>query len=194
MSQDSTSVDYYEVLQISVNAEPDTIHRVYRLMAQRFHPDNQETGNEIRFRQIREAYDILSDPDRRAQYDVTHAQRRQARVRVVNEGVRAENDFQLEQIVRLSTLEALYAQRRVDPAKPGIFLLDLEELVGTPREHLEFTLWYLVEKGLIKRGDNARLLITAEGVDFLEQNYQVNLQRRRLRSHSESSTARESVA
>ncbi len=193
MSQDS-SVDYYEVLQISVNAEPDTIHRVYRLMAQRFHPDNQETGNEIRFRQIREAYDVLSDPDRRAQYDVTHTQKRQARVRVVNEGVRVENDFQLEQIVRLSILEALYAQRRVDPNKPGVFLLDLEELVGTPREHLEFTLWYLVEKGMVKRGDNARMLITAEGIDFLEQNFQVNLQRRRLRSHSESSAPRESVA
>src|SRR5262249_26511616 len=152
---------------------PDTIHRVYRLMAQRFHPDNQETGNEIRFRQIREAYDVLSDPEKRAQYDISHTQQRQSRVRVVNEGVRAENDFQFEQIIRLSVLESLYAQRRVDPSKPGIFLLDLEELVGTPREHLEFTLWYLVEKQLIKRGDNARLLITAEGVDFLEGNFQL---------------------
>jgi len=36
--------DYYEILQISVNAEPDTVHRVYRLLAQRFHPDNKERG------------------------------------------------------------------------------------------------------------------------------------------------------
>ena len=48
--------DHYETLQISPNADPDTIHRVYRLLAQRFHPDNQETGDTARFRQITEAY------------------------------------------------------------------------------------------------------------------------------------------
>ena len=64
--------DYYEVLQVSANAEPDTIHRVYRLLAQRFHPDNQETGNSDRFHQVHEAYTVLSDPERRAKYDVSY--------------------------------------------------------------------------------------------------------------------------
>jgi uncharacterized protein YabN with tetrapyrrole methylase and pyrophosphatase domain len=45
MSND-TEIDYYEVLQISANAEPETVHRVYRLLAQRFHPDNIESGDE----------------------------------------------------------------------------------------------------------------------------------------------------
>jgi curved DNA-binding protein len=40
--------DYYEVLQVSTSADPDTITRVYRLLAQRFHPDNQKTGYEAR--------------------------------------------------------------------------------------------------------------------------------------------------
>src|SRR5713101_2447234 len=128
MTQDP-SVDYYEALQISVNAEPDTIHRVYRLMAQRFHPDNLDTGNEIRFRQIREAYDVLSDPEKRAKYDISREQHQQSRLRVVTEGAHADNDFQFEQIIRLTVLEALYTQRRVDPALAGIFLLDLEALV-----------------------------------------------------------------
>src|SRR6185436_3765719 len=136
--------DYYEALQISVNAEPDTVHRVYRLMAQRFHPDNRESGNEIRFRQISEAYNVLSDPEKRAQYDIANEQHRRTRLRVVSEGAHAENDFQLEQIIRLTVLEALYTQRRLDEQKPGIFLGDLEEMVGSPREHLGFTLWYLV--------------------------------------------------
>ncbi len=61
-------VDYYEALQISVNAEPETVHRVYRLFAQRFHPDNKETGSESRFRLVTEAYRVLSDPKLRAQY------------------------------------------------------------------------------------------------------------------------------
>ena len=64
-------VDYYEVLQVSESAEPETVNRVYRLLAQRYHPDNQESGNEARFREITEAYHILSSPEKRAQYDAT---------------------------------------------------------------------------------------------------------------------------
>jgi DnaJ-class molecular chaperone len=65
-------VDYYEVLQVSESAEPETISRVYRIFAQRYHPDNRETGNEVRFREITEAYHVLSNPERRAQFDATH--------------------------------------------------------------------------------------------------------------------------
>ena len=63
--------DYYEILQISPSAEPETIHRVYRLLAQRSHPDNAETGNEVQFRILTDAYRVLSDPEKRAEYDVT---------------------------------------------------------------------------------------------------------------------------
>jgi DnaJ-class molecular chaperone len=72
-----TEVDYYEVLQISANAEPETVHRVYRLLAQRFHPDNIETGDEGKFHALSEAYQVISDPERRARYDVAHQQQRQ---------------------------------------------------------------------------------------------------------------------
>lgn len=177
---DDTTVDYYEVLQVSTSAEPETINRVYRLLAQRFHPDNQETGNEGRFRVIHEAYTVLSDPEKRARYDIAYEQRRHDRWRLVSTGANAENDFEMEQIVRLTVLEALYTKRRVEPRDPGIFALDLEQMIGRPREHLEFTTWFLVQKKLVTRDDNSRLIITAEGADFLEQNYRANLQRKRL--------------
>lgn len=173
-------VDYYELLQISPNAEPETVHRVYRLLAQRFHPDNQETGNDARFRQLTEAYEVLSDPARRAKYDVTHAQQRQERWRLVSSGAESENDFQAEQSVRLTVLEVLYTRRRVEPHNPGLFTTDLEPLTGRPREHLEFTLWYLIQKKFITRSDSSLLMITADGVEYLEQNYQDVLQRKRL--------------
>ena len=63
--------DYYEFLQISPSAEADTVHRVYRYLAARFHPDNRETGNAERFFMLTQAYEVLSDPERRAAYDVT---------------------------------------------------------------------------------------------------------------------------
>jgi curved DNA-binding protein CbpA len=183
--QDEKAVDYYDVLQVSTNAEPETINRVYRLLAQRFHPDNQQTGNEDHFRTLLEAYTVLSDPEKRARYDVAHQRQRQERWRLVSAGAQTENDFEMEQVVRLTVLEALYTKRRLEPNAPEIFLLDLEKLIGRPREHLEFTLWFLAQKKLVTRGDNSGVVITVEGAEYLEQSYRANLQHKRLQAPSE---------
>jgi curved DNA-binding protein CbpA len=173
-------VDYYEILQISVNAEPETIHRVYRILAQRYHPDNAETGNGSRFRQIAEAYRVLSDPEERARFDAQHDQQRQERWNLVKAGAAADNDFDVEQRLRMTVLEVLFTKRRVEPAQPGVFHIDLEKLSGRPREHLEFTIWYLVQKKLVQRTDNSLLAITAEGIDYLEERTQSMPLSRRL--------------
>jgi curved DNA-binding protein CbpA len=174
------AADHYDALQISKNADADTIQRVFRLLARRFHPDNLHTGNEARFRQIHEAYLVLSDPEKRAQYDIRHETLRQERWRFVASGPPTDNDFALEQHLRWLVLEILYSRRRQEPDNPGMSYLELGRLIGQPREHMEFTLWYLVYKGLIARGDQSSLTITVEGVDFLEKNPKQNLQRLRL--------------
>jgi curved DNA-binding protein CbpA len=172
------AVDYYEILQISPNAEPETVHRVFRLLAQRFHPDNTETGNEAHFRVLNEAYRVLSDPEQRARYDITHARLRQERWRLVASGADAENNFDGERHVRLTVLEVLYTRRRLELDSPGLSPLDLEKLIGRPREHLEFTIWFLVQKKFVTRSDGSMLQITVEGVEYLESNYAANAQRR----------------
>lgn len=184
---DETQVDYYDLLQVSSNADPDTIHRVYRFLAQRFHPDNQETGNESRFRAVHDAYTVLSDPERRARYDIVHHKRKQDQWRLVSTGNNADNDFELEQIIRLTVLEALYTRRRLDPSSAAMFTGDLESLIGRPREQMAFTIWYLNQKKYVSRDDNSRVQITADGVEYLEQNYRVNLQRRRLQGRVDPS-------
>ena len=65
-------VDHYEVLQLSQNADSDTLERVFRLMAKRYHPDNPDSGNEDTFREVHEAYEVLTDPARRAAFDVQY--------------------------------------------------------------------------------------------------------------------------
>ena len=173
MLQDETR-DYYEDLQVSSSAEPETIHRVYRLLAQQYHPDNGETGNETRFRVIAEAYQVLSDSDRRAQYDIVYHNQRQDRWRVVSTGGDVDDEFAVEQMTRLALLEILYTRRRVEPNRPGLFLNDLEQMTGRPREHLEFTTWFLIQKKLVQRSDNTMLVISADGVEYLEQNHVAN--------------------
>jgi curved DNA-binding protein CbpA len=182
---DASKQDYYELLQISPNAEPDTIHRIYRLLAQRFHPDNHETGNADRFHQVHEAYTVLSNPESRARYDVKYHQLRQDRWRLISTGAKSENDFELEQNARLTVLEALYTRRRMEPEKPTLLASDLESLSGRPREHLEFTIWYLVQRKWVTKDDQTRLQISADGVDYLETNYRENISQRRLQAKNE---------
>jgi curved DNA-binding protein CbpA len=56
-------------LQLSPNAKADMIERVYRILAERYHPNTPETGNLKIFLNLYEAHRILSDPELRAQYD-----------------------------------------------------------------------------------------------------------------------------
>lgn len=66
--------DYYEFLEISPQATQETIHRVYRFLAARYHPDHA-TGDLDKFTQLTAAYSILSDPARRAEYNAQRAAR-----------------------------------------------------------------------------------------------------------------------
>jgi curved DNA-binding protein len=62
--------DFYEVLGLDRKASADEIQRAYRKLARTYHPDvNKDPGAEDRFKEISEAYDILSDPDLRKRYD-----------------------------------------------------------------------------------------------------------------------------
>ena len=71
--------DYYEVLGVPRDADPDTIRRAYRKLARKYHPDLNSDGDaEERFKELGEAYEVLSDADKRARYDRLGARWREA--------------------------------------------------------------------------------------------------------------------
>ena len=162
-------MDWYDVLQISRQADSDTIQRVYRIMAARFHPDNPETGDIETFLLLTNAYEVLADPDKRAAYDAARAGQNTGpdpifEMRDFVDGVRGERNR------RLGVLSLLYNQRRMDPEHPGISLLELEKRMAFPREYLVFSVWYLRSKQYVTVADNSDLALTAEGADWVEEN------------------------
>lgn len=166
-------IDFYEALQISPNAEPETIHRVYKLLVTRLHPDNPETGDLDAFIVLNRAYETLSDAVSRSAYDVDYAQHRSRPLKEFD-----SREFAMgldgESNRRLGILFLLYKRRRVDPENPGMSLLELEAMMATPREHLVFTTWYLREKNFVRLDERSSLVISAEGVDHVESSLASN--------------------
>jgi len=164
--RDSNLPDHYDVLQLSPRADQETIQRVYRHLAKRFHPDNGESGDPDRFKRILEAYRVLSDPEQRARYDVKLEQRRGDRWRIFDQAT-ALNDVAADRRLRMALLSILYTSRRNDPERPGVGVLDLEHLLGCAEQHMTFHIWYLKENGWVERRDDGTLAITANGVDHV---------------------------
>jgi curved DNA-binding protein CbpA len=164
MMESSEFVDYYEILEISPNADSGAIERMFRYLAQRYHPDNRDTGDRPHFDAILQAHNTLRDPVKRARYDIQHKTHSGFRWRLAEEasdGKRIERDVD----VQAKLLAILYVKRRQNVSDPGIGDLELERLLGCPAEQLVFHIWYLKEKGWIGRTENGMLAITVEGVD-----------------------------
>lgn len=159
-------IDYYELLQISPNADNETIHRVYRYLAARLHPDNLQTGDVEKFQLVKSAYDVLSSPVRRKEHDI---KRKEAEVRPLSTSIDFMDQLDGETNRRMAVLAVLYYRRRTNPNHPDVSLADLEERLGFPRDYLDFTMWYLAKKQYISRADNAAFALTADGVDFVEK-------------------------
>tara|TARA_B100000989_G_scaffold141357_1_gene105169 strand:- start:9238 stop:10035 length:798 start_codon:yes stop_codon:yes gene_type:complete len=64
-------MNYYDVLGLQIDASPTDITKAYRNLAKEFHPD--KGGNEQRFHEISEAYDVLKDPNKRAKFDYSNS-------------------------------------------------------------------------------------------------------------------------
>jgi curved DNA-binding protein len=160
-------INYYDLLQINPRAEIETIERVYRIMAARYHPDNQQTGDADRFRMLTDAYQVLRDPAKRREYD------RQFEVNPAGPlpiflGKEFTDGIDAESKIRIGVLCLLYSKRRANPDYAALSLLDMENIMSFPRERLLFALWYLRAKRFVLQDDRSSFIISAEGVDFLE--------------------------
>lgn len=185
----NTFIDFYELMQISPRAEPETIQRVYRILASRCHPDNPNTGDMERFLRLGEAYRVLGDAEMRATYDAEYNVRRTQPLEVFDlqdfaTGVDGEANR------RMGLLCLLYHSRRMNQDDPGLSLLMLEKKMTSAREHLVFTVWYLKDKGYVRQTEDSSYAITSAGVDYVEQNLPKNKLLYRLLKEAEEGAVR----
>lgn len=169
MAQDFIFVDYYDVLQVSPNADPDTIQRIFRHLAKKYHPDASSGGDSERFRDVVKAHEILTNPEKRAAYDVRYSEYWDKRMQLVREATNGNISGDNREI-RDRLLTLLYVQRRTNTQHPGLGEMELARLLRAPIEFLEFDLWYLHRKGFVEKLESGMFAISVDGVDHVEEN------------------------
>ncbi|HSB07440.1 MAG TPA: J domain-containing protein [Thermodesulfobacteriota bacterium] len=169
MGKETPATDYYEVLQVNPRADREIIERAYRLLAKRYHPDNEQTGDASKFEILVEAYRVLSDPEKRAAYDDNHKAATAYQSDIFSSAPES-GSAEWERKIYQAILLILYFVRRRDSIKPGVGIVELEGVVGLPEKEMEFHIWYLKEKGWIQRLDTGEFAITASGVDEVIEN------------------------
>jgi curved DNA-binding protein len=107
---------------------------------------------------------MLSDPEKRAAYDVKYDQQRAASWKIFEEASHSDG-FDEDNRIRQGVLSLLYTARRRDASNPGMGIMELEKFLSCPQEHMEFHVWYLKEKNWIRRTESGEWSITADGVD-----------------------------
>lgn len=163
----SSFVDYYDVLQISPNADEDTIQQMFRHLAKKWHPDNPG-GNSENFRRLVEAHKTLTNPEKRVSYDLRYQRFWEAKWNLPADA--ADNTAYVDdREARESLLSLYYVQRRSSMNDPGLGELEVGRLMRIPIHLIEFHIWYLKEKGWIQRLENGKFALTALGVDEVEK-------------------------
>jgi curved DNA-binding protein CbpA len=165
---ESEFVDYYELLQIHPSADGDSIERMFRHFAKKFHPDNAEFADIERFRRIVDAHRTLADPETRAGYDARYQDYWNNKWGIAAEAS-TSTAFSDDTVTRERLLSLLYVQRRRNMLNPGMGDAEICRLLHLPQELVEFHMWYLKAKGWVERLDTGLMAITAAGVDQVEE-------------------------
>ena len=161
--------DHYKVLEIDPKSDMEAIQQAYRKLAEKLHPRNTNSGDQVKFDAINLAYEVLSDRGLRAEFDKLKG------------GGEEKTDFKFsglaffaalghETALRAALLCILYDRRRLKPFTPGVSMRLVEGMLETTAEGLNFAIWYLKQRNLVASDDKSNLLITVEGMDYLEAN------------------------
>jgi hypothetical protein len=161
--------DHYKVLEIEPKSNLETIHQAYRKLAEKYQPRNAKTGDQAKFDAVNLAYEVLCDQGLRAEFDKIKSGGEE-KTEFTFSGLDFFGALGHETALRTALLCILYDRRRLKPFTPGLTMRRIENILVSTPEGLNFALWYLKQRNLVTSDDKSNLLITAEGMDYLEMN------------------------
>lgn len=165
MNDNFEFVDYYDLLSISPTADSALVDQVFRHFAKLYHPDHSANPDPERFHAIVEAHTVLKNPTKRAEYDALYAAHKRAAPKVERDPDDAVGN---DVVFQRKLLQLLYDKRRTDSrGEPGIGEMHLLRMIGCSEKQLDFLIWYLKEKGLIRLTEHGLLTITVAGIDHM---------------------------
>ena len=160
--------DHYTVLGVPRRATAEEIHRAYSALASKHHPKTGAAPDPDKYEAVTQAYEVLSNPVTREAFNALLPKEEEGppslSPRRFYEAVTTEADR------RMAILSILYERRRANPGSPGTPVRVIEAMVNFPAEPMFFALWYLKQRGLVAVDDKSCPVITAEGMDAVEQN------------------------
>jgi len=158
--------DHYAVLGIDPTADGERLSAAYAKLAEKYHPNNPDTGDREKFDAVNMAYEVLSDPALRKEFDKLKGLDQGEEPKFT--GVGFFEALGRENNLRVAVLCVLYDRRRTKPSRPSLSMRQLESTLQATEEELNFALWYLKKRSYVGQDDKSSLLINVEGMDFLE--------------------------
>jgi hypothetical protein len=162
----ATSQDHYAILGVDPQSVSETIQRAYAKLAQRYNSRNVDTGDATLFEALNLAYEVLSDPARRKEFDALQGISQEGGSPKFS-GADFFDALGPEAALRAAILCLLYDRRRTRPSTPGLTIRQLEIMVEATAVELTAAVWYVKQRGLVSSDDKSVMQITVDGMDFL---------------------------
>ena len=159
--------DHYQVLGVDQDASSEVIQRAYSHLAPKYHSDNKQTADQALYEAVTLAFEVLSDPVTKQMFDSVRA----------GSGKDSGPKFGGDAFFNMMTTEmprrhcilcVLYDRRRQNSLRPSLSLKQIEGMISGTPEELNFSIWYLKQKGYAISDDKSNLQISVVGMDYLD--------------------------
>jgi hypothetical protein len=160
--------DHYVVLGVEPTAGAEAIQIAYARLAQQFHPHNPETGDREKFDAVNLAYEVLSQPELRGEFDKLKGVAKESVPKF--SGRPFFTSLGDGAGLRAALLCVLYDRRKQKPFTPSLSVRHVENIIAATPEAMTLALWYLKERQWVISDDKSSLQITVSGIDYVERN------------------------
>lgn len=158
--------DHYAILEIDPKASREDVEAACQRLLRRYDPGQGEQPDREKFEAVRMAAEVLLDPVLRREFDKLKGIFREE-VPTFS-GAAFFEALERPSGLRSAVLCILYDRRRLRPFTPAVPMRQLLAMLHASEEELNFALWYLKQRNLVVYDDKTNLMITADGLDFLE--------------------------